>query len=277
MMPMMSYAVSTNVIETIEKECRRHPDRETGGILMGLTSAGCVTVTHATGPGIIWDSSPHHFSKDRNYVQEVLNILHEYSGVNYLGLWHKHPLTHPRPSHGDILNAMEEIADDQLGLEQLLTPICLLLPNKVEIIPYIVYDNQAEQVRWTQVPHSSITDDGILGFQWYRTKGGNDRLTGEINGLKDMGVEIEVREGSDERYQIRVPVDNNASVGTEMVFLCPADYPVGAPSVAILDGPSRQYKPFHSSTIDDWNITKYLRDVVSEYNADIQHQIQDPD
>jgi hypothetical protein len=172
---------------------------------------------------------------------------------------------------------MEEIADDQIGLEQLLTPICLLLSNKVEIIPYIVYDNQAEQVRWTQVPHSSITDPGILGSQWYRTKGGNDRLTGEINGLKDMGAEIEIREGPDKRYQIRVPVDNDGGTKTEMVFLCPDDYPVGAPSVAILDGPSRQYKPFHSSTIDDWNITKYLRDVVSEYNADIQHQIQDPD
>ena len=274
---MLSYAVSNNVIEIIEKECRRHPDIETGGILMGLTLAGCVTVTHATGPGIIWDSSPHHFSKDRNYVQEVLNILHEYSGVNYLGLWHKHPLTHPRPSHGDVLNAMEEIADEQIGLEQLLTPICLLLPNKVEIIPYIVYDNQAEQVRWTQVPHDSITDDRILGSQWYRTKGGNERLTGEINGLKDMGMEIEIREGPDKRYQIRVPVDNDGGTRTEMVFLCPDDYPVGAPSVAIIDGPSKQYKPFHSNTIDDWNITKYLRDVVSEYNADIQHQIQDPD
>jgi len=277
MIRMLSYAVSSNVIEIIEKECRRHPDIETGGILMGLTLAGCVTVTHATGPGIIWDSSPHHFSKDRDYAQEVLNILHEYSGVDYLGLWHKHPLTHPRPSHGDVLNAMEEIADEQIGLEQLLTPIGLLLPSKVEIIPYIVRDNQVEQILWTQIPHDSITDDRILGSQWYRTKGGNNRLTGEINGLKDMGAEIEIREGPDERYQIRVPVDNDGGTKTEMVFLCPADYPVGAPSVAILDGPTKQYKPFLSNTIDDWNITKYLRDVVSEYNADIQHQIQDPD
>ena len=277
MIPMLSYAVSSNVIEIIEKECRRHPDIETGGILMGLTLAGCVTVTHATGPGIIWDSSPHHFSKDRDYAQEVLNILHEYSGVDYLGLWHKHPLTHPRPSHGDVLNAMEEIADEQIGLEQLLTPIGLLLPSKVEIIPYIVRDNQVEQILWTQITHDSITDDRILDSQWYRTKGGNDRLIREINGLKDMGAEIEIREGPDKRYQIRVPVDNDGGTRTEMVFLCPDDYPVGAPSVAILDGPSNQYKPFHSNTIDDWNITKYLRDVVSEYNADIQLPIQDTD
>ena len=92
-----------------------------------------------------------------------------------------------------------------------------------------------------------------------------------------MGAEIEIREGPDKRYQIRVPVDNDGGTRTEMVFLCPDDYPVGAPSVAILDGLSKQYKPFQSRTIADWNITRNLRDVVSEYNADIQHPIQDTD
>ena len=268
MVPMTTYAVSTKAIEVIEKECRLHPDRETGGILMGLTIAGCVTVTHATGPGITWDSSPHHFTKDRDYVQEVLNILHEYSGANYLGLWHKHPLSHRSPSQADILNAMDEIADRKIGLEELLTPICLLHTNKVEIVPYVVHHNHAEKIQWAQIPHDSITADELPSRQWYRTKGGNDRLISEINGLKETGMEFEVRKGPDEMYQIRIQVDKDGDTITEMVLLCPDDYPVGSPSVAILDSSSSQYNPFRSKTVDEWNISKQLRDVLAEYNAD---------
>ena len=136
---------------------------------MGLTIDGRVTVTHATGPGITWDSSPHHFTKDREYAQEVLNILHEYSGANYLGLWHKHPLSHRNPSQADILNAMDEIADRKIGLDELLTPICLLHPNRVEIIPYVVHHNQAKKIQWVQIPYDSITADELPYRQWYRS------------------------------------------------------------------------------------------------------------
>ena len=267
MAPMTTYAVSTRVIEVIEKECRLHPDRETGGILMGFTEAGCVTVTHASGPGITWDSSPRHFTKDTHYVQQVLNILNEYSGVNYLGLWHKHPLSHRRPSQPDILNAMDEVADREIGLEEILTPICLLHPNRVEIVPYVVRQGRAEKIEWTQISHESIKAGELSSRQWYRTKGGNDRLISEINGLQDMGVQIEVREVPDGRYQIRVQADNDGAPITEMIFLCPHDYPVGSPSVAIRDKISRQYNPLQSKTVDDWNISKQLKDVLVEYNA----------
>ena len=264
---MTTYAVSIKAIDVIEKQCRLHPDRETGGILMGLTVGGCITVTHATGPGIIWDSSPHHFTKDTNYVQEVLNILHEYSGVNYLGLWHKHPLAHRAPSQADILNAMDEIADQKIGLKELLTPICLLHRSRVEIVPYVVHDYHAEKIQWDQIPNDSITTYKLPSRQWYRTNIGNDRLIAEINGLKETGMEFEVRKGPDEMYQIRVQVEKDGDTVTELVFLCPDDYPVGSPSVAILDNSSSLYNPFHSKTIDEWNIFKQLRDVLTEYNA----------
>ena len=267
MAPMNTYTVSTKAIEVIEKECRLHPDRETGGILMGFTIGECITVTQATGPGIIWDSSPSHFTKDRDYVQQVLNILHEYYGVNYLGLWHKHPLSHRSPSKSDILNAMDEIADPTIALEELLTPICLLHPNRVEIVPYVIHDNRAEKIEWAPIPHDSIEAGDMPFHHWYQTKGGKDRLIAEINGFQEMGVKAEVREGPDEMYQIRVQVGNDKDPGTEMVFLCPDDYPVGSPSVALRDKISTQYYPFRSKTVDDWNIFKQLKDVLVEYNA----------
>ena len=197
--------------------------------------------------------------------------MHEYSGANYLGLWHKHPLSHRGPSQADVLNAMDEIADQRIGLEELLTPICLLHPSRVEIVPYVVHHSQTQKIQWSQIPHDSITTDALPSRQWYQTKGGNDRLISEINGLTEMGMEFEVRKGPDEIYQIRVQVEKNGDAITEMVFLCPDDYPVGAPSVAILDNSFSQYSPFRSKTVNEWNISKRLRDVLAEYYADEKH------
>ena len=124
---MNKYSISQDVIETIEIECRRSPDKETGGILVGVRVDSCTIVTHCSGPGLIWNSSKHHFTKDTDYAQQTLNLLYEYFGVNYLGLWHKHPSEYPSPSQGDIINAMDEISSTNIGLNELLTPICSLL------------------------------------------------------------------------------------------------------------------------------------------------------
>ena len=49
----MKYVVSERALEIIERECRNHPDTETGGIIVGLRDDVQVTITHATGPGVI--------------------------------------------------------------------------------------------------------------------------------------------------------------------------------------------------------------------------------
>ena len=262
------YVVSTNVIETIETECRRHPNRETGGILMGLILGGRITVTHATGPGITWDSSTNHFSKDTDYVQSVLDILHEYSGVNYLGVWHKHPHSHPRPSSGDVSTAMDELADDRIGLEELLTPICFRSGSRIEIIPYVIRQNRVDIIEWVQVAHRSLTDAGLAMGQWYRTPGGHQRLLAEIDGLKECGAEVEIRGTPDQRYQIRAKVDH-AGTKKQLVFLCPDDYPVGVPDAALVGTGHERLTPLPSKTLGDWNICRFLRDVVVEFVSSV--------
>ena len=96
----MKYVVSEKALEAIERECRSYPDTETGGIIVGFRDEEQVTITHATGPGLNWQRSTQHFSKDTEYLQAVLNLLFQYFQVNYLGLWHKHPESMPLSQRG---------------------------------------------------------------------------------------------------------------------------------------------------------------------------------
>ena len=137
----MKYIVSERALETIERECRKSPDTETGGILVGLKDKRRVIVTHATGPGPVADLSVSHFIKDTPYLQSVLNLLFQYFQVNYLGVWHKHPGAMPFPSSGDVASAMEEVSDVSMGLEELLAPIGVMESGQVEVYPYAIKDN----------------------------------------------------------------------------------------------------------------------------------------
>ena len=52
----------------------------------------------------------------------------------------------------------------------------------------------------------------------------------------------------------------------ELVFLCPDDYPVSAPHIAILDKGTGSYLPAASQHINDWNLYKYMSDLAVELN-----------
>ena len=191
----MKYVVSEKALETIERECRKFPDTETGGILVGFREKGQAIVTHATGPGPNSHRFASHFIKDTAYLQSVLNLYFEYYGVNYLGVWHKHPLAMPFPSSGDIASAMDEISDTQVGLEELLTPICVMQAGQVEITPYVMKDGGYTQLSWDVAAHDKLPTDRPVDTQWYATGVGHSRFSRELVRFKEIGVAAEVRKG----------------------------------------------------------------------------------
>ena len=259
---MNNYSVSQTVIDSIEVECRRNPENETGGILVGVRTESRSFVTHCSGPGVIWSSSTHHFTKDTEYSQEVLNFLYEYFGVNYLGLWHKHPVDYPRPSDGDVANAMTEIADLNIGLKELLTPVCFLTDNRVSISPFVVRGGYAHSIDWDVVTDRHLTDIGILNGNWYDATIGQDRLRDEVTRLENLKLSVSIRKGDDGRCRVRATSKGKKS--WELVFLCPDDYPVSAPHIAILDKRTGSYLPVASQHINDWNLYKYMSDLAAE-------------
>ena len=261
----MIYVVSDRALETIQRECRSHPETETGGIIVGFREDTQVIITHATGPGLNWERSAHHFIKDTDYLQSVLNLLFQYFQVNYLGVWHKHPDSVPFPSAGDVASAMDEITDCQVGLDELITPICVERSSKVDVLPYIIKDHDFSSIQWQSVPHTSLVTPHSLETQWYTRSVGGSRLAEEMKRFEELGVAVDVRKGSDQSYRFHVALGDESP--RKLVMLCPAEYPVAPPEVAVHDQKSGKYDPVTSDLLDNWNINQHLGDLVEEYRG----------
>jgi len=261
----MDYIVSQRALDRIALECRRNPDTETGGILVGLRQSDQLSITHATGPGLQWQGSAYHFVKDTQYLQSVLNLLFEYFGVNYLGVWHKHPESLPHPSDGDISSAMEEVDDKDLRLEELVTPICVMDSGQVQIFPFVIKERGYRAIKWTPIEHEKIMGNASLGGQWYETASGSKRLIEELARFEEAGIDVELLKGNDKTYRVSVPLSEEPN--RRLVILCPAEYPVIAPEVAAHDENGNYYEPLRTKLLDNWNILVYLADVVVEHQA----------
>lgn len=261
----MRYVVSHKALETIERECRSHPETETGGIIVGYRDENAATITHATGPGINWERSAHHFVKDTEYLQSVLNLLFQYFQVNYLGVWHKHPPAMPYPSAGDVASAMEEVVDQRIGLDELITPICVVRGSKISVVPYVVKDDAFAQVVWQPTAPDRLAHASSLEVQWYTRTVGQERLSKEMERFEEIGAQVDVRQGVDGTYRFHVPVGSGAS----LVMVCPPEYPVAPPEVAVYQQDSgtqdtKVYEPVTSPILDVWSIYQYLGDLVEE-------------
>ncbi|MDP6402601.1 MAG: Mov34/MPN/PAD-1 family protein [SAR202 cluster bacterium] len=261
----MKYVVSERALETIERECRRSPDTETGGILVGFKDKRRVTVTHATGPGPVSDLSVSRFIKDTPYLQSVLNLLFQYFQVNYLGVWHKHPGAMPFPSSGDVASAMDEVSDVNMGLDELLTPIGVMTSGRVEVHPYAIKDNGYRKIEWEARAHDKLPSSRPLATQWYATTQGQRRLTWEMERFEEAGVEAEVRKGDDGTYRFHAPLVPGSP--RRLVMLCYNDYPVSPPEVVLYDERTEGYEPVASRVVDSWHLDRYLYDIFEEWRG----------
>ena len=261
----MRYVVAQKALETIELECRKYPETETGGILVGYKDADKVTVTHATGPGPNADRSAHHFTKDTPYLQSILNLLGHYYPVDYLGVWHKHPQSMPYPSGGDVMSAMEEVRDQDMGLEELLTPICLLDQGRIDILPFVIRDNRFQPIQWESALYEDLMPRPPGSPQWYETSKGKERISEELVAFDNVKVKVDVRKGSDGSYRFHVPLGKESPL--RLVMLCPDDYPVTGPELALYDESSQKYEPVDSRILEDWSFYQYLADLLREYQG----------
>lgn len=258
----MKYVVSRRALETIEWECRKYPDLETGGILVGFKDRDQVSITHATGSGPNADRSSHHFTKDTPYLQSVLQLLGNYYQVDYLGVWHKHPNEMPFPSAGDVVSAMTEVSDQEIGLDELITPICVIERGKVEILPFLIKENRFQPFSWEPVPHEELVFETSESRWWYNTPAGQKRLVQEQAAFKELGVSAEVRKGTDGSYRFFVVLRPKSP--RRLIMVCHGDYPVTAPDVLIHDRWTNEHEPVTSQVLNDWTIDRLLADVFRE-------------
>ena len=108
--------IGEDALRQIERESSYSPRTETGGVVAGIENGrdGEVIITHASGPGPEARRSPFHFQHDRIFCQEFLDSLaRKTSGrIDYLGEWHKHFESDPRPSGTDIKTLRKIVSDN---------------------------------------------------------------------------------------------------------------------------------------------------------------------
>ncbi len=257
--------ISDRAMETIERESRKQPKVETGGILAGKRLSDRVIVTHATGPGPEADLEPLSFHKDTRYLQGVLNLLFGYFGVNYLGTWHKHPPELDHPSGLDISGAIDELKDEEIGLERLLLPICLLKEdNSVELKPYFVDESGSQaygEKEWEVVPYNSLLSPILNNIQWYKTPAGKERLKEELSLFESNGAVVEVKKAPDGAYSFQAGLPSSRKV---LIFSCSNEYPVSPPEAVLLDPAAGSYTPVNTTLLTNWIIDRWLIDIYQE-------------
>ena len=168
-----------------------------------------------------------------------------------------------------MASAMDEIADTRIGLDELVTPICVMESSKVDVFPYVIKDHEVTRVNWEPVTHESLAALHSLETQWHTRSVGRERLAKEQELFNGLGVEVDLREGADGSYQFHV--SPGAESPLRLVMLCPAEYPVAPPEVAVYHQDSKKYEPVTSDLLDHWNIYQHLADLVEEWQNEHHH------
>lgn len=121
------------VLNFIGQETLRYDDQglETGGILVGSwLDRDTVYLVGATGSGPLAEHAQYSFAVDTDYANaELTRLRQSFPGSDYVGEWHKHPVTLERPSQGDLMTGQQLLADPDYP-NRLINPIITVQNHK---------------------------------------------------------------------------------------------------------------------------------------------------
>jgi integrative and conjugative element protein (TIGR02256 family) len=101
----------------IEQALAATDGNETGGVLLGDSSANAAEVRHAGTPGPAAVRSPTRFNRDREYAQRFADACYAADGSLWIGEWHTHPGGQPVPSDLDLATYLALLHDAGLHLD----------------------------------------------------------------------------------------------------------------------------------------------------------------
>jgi len=252
---------------------------ETGGVLAG-TLGDPITIVAAGSPG---DNSVHRatqYTSDPVADRKCLEQSREIYGdrIVVVGWWHKHPSGFDRPSSGDchqIEQLQAEYKDDKPVLMGIVNQIPRLVGSKTTLRLYSTGSTEnLIEYDWTLVtrknrdlliaidkapakPATRKTDFWTdRNFQFYLNPVGRERITQEIEGLRNAGWQVRTSRSKQNQALI---LDIFRSSGTLRFVLAP-EFPLNPPSVLTTD--SRRFTGL--GTLNQWNSHDRLTDVATE-------------
>lgn len=102
------------LLDQILQQCIQSETQETGGILIGFYTPNhdCAVITQISFAPIDSNSGNNWFRRGVRGLQPWLNLLWRKDRQYYLGEWHFHPESPPKPSSDDIAQ-MQKIAQSK--------------------------------------------------------------------------------------------------------------------------------------------------------------------
>jgi len=94
--------IAEKAYQQIQTEVKRHPGKETGGIMVGFRTPMALIVSSVSGPGPSAIHLPFSIQFDEAYCNRRVKQLQRQGKVfKYIGDWHSHPFSKLKPSKVD--------------------------------------------------------------------------------------------------------------------------------------------------------------------------------
>jgi integrative and conjugative element protein (TIGR02256 family) len=156
---MKNLVLSQRAFAEMHYECFKHPQVETGGILVGAGNAEDIIVPFTLGSGPAAYRSSSRFEPDVAWQQERLEQYFEKYGINYVGSFHRHPGRLSRPSSIDYCTAVRILFDPDWAVDESVFPIILLKGRKIVIYPYYMC---RKRLKFELMTMFMVPDDHVL-------------------------------------------------------------------------------------------------------------------
>ena len=112
----ISVEVNKDVFDSMVEACRKSPNRETGGILVGRYSNGgtIAQILEALPPTIDSVGTSSTFSRGIHGLSNELTSRWAKTGSHYVGEWHYHPLGTGQPSDRDTSQMIDFAREESM-------------------------------------------------------------------------------------------------------------------------------------------------------------------
>jgi hypothetical protein len=277
--------MTRSALQLIQAEANRHSDNpqsenETGGILVGRRLTGVnrveLLIAAATGPGASAYHNPVEFNPDVDYVNRKLKEYHAlYPSMDYIGTWHKHPLTYQTFSEGDVYTAHKLFHDAAYKMDEIVNPIVWVGSGGFTIRYYYMSRAMAARgERFVEIPPTKVQEiddnhDLVIKEQRREDAGAiPECIDDEYRRLAWQGYQVELKQHEQE-YFFTVRLPDRPDLALHLV--APAGYPQEPPSLFV-EQQGQEIAAGDGGIIKQWRsaaVQPHLADVVAGVIANL--------